>query len=61
MAVNQSENRTQYFMPDHDLMQRLPESSPVELSPQVPAKTTMKSAFHSLHLRQKPQPLLRKR
>ena len=48
-------------MPGHDSAQRPAQSPSIQISPQTAAEGNVIGLADSLHLRQKPQPLLRKR
>src|ERR1017187_5594839 len=61
LTVDRDEGSAQRLMPSQDAVQRPAKSRVIEITLQTQAKRDMIGLAGALHLRQKPQPLLRKR
>jgi hypothetical protein len=60
LSIDGDESSTQGLMPDKNPVQRLPQGRAVKIPLQAQTERYMIGLAHPIHLRQKPQPLLRK-
>ena len=61
LSIDENKGGAQRLMPDHDPIQRLAKGRTVQIALQPQTHGNVIGLADSLHLRQKPQPLLRKR